>query len=165
MEEHGGSERLAVALDALDRGLEETRRLGRDLNSELWQHRSLEEAIRSEVERIVRVARVQVQLHRSDDLPVPDADTKVMLFRLFQVILTNALRHSAADRITVELRNEGGLALTIGDNGRGFDPYQVNAHAGLKNIETRCALIGYTARCTTAPGAGCTWHLKRSLSA
>ncbi|MBX2979473.1 MAG: hypothetical protein KF905_09275 [Flavobacteriales bacterium] len=165
MEEQGGSERLNVTLDALDRGLEEVRRLGRDLNNELWQERSLEEAIRSEAERLVRVARVQVQVLSSDELPALDADTKVMLFRLFQVILNNALRHSAADHITVELRNEHGLALLISDNGKGFDPARVEAHAGLKNIHTRSALIGYTAQCTTAPGAGCTWHLRKTHKA
>lgn len=162
LEESGSTERLVIARDALDRGMEEVRRLGRDLNAELWQQRSLEEAIRSEAERLERVTRVQVLVRCSDDLPVPDADTKVMLFRLFQVILNNALRHSAADRITVELRNARGLAMTIGDNGRGFDPEQVDAHAGLKNIVTRCALIGYIAQCTTAPGAGCTWHLHKT---
>jgi len=162
IEASGNSDKLTVARDALDRGLQEARRLGQDLNTELWRERSLEQAIRTEADRIARVARVQVEVCCDEDLPVLDADTKVMLFRLYQVILTNAIRHSGCAHITIELRKGLGLELLVRDNGKGFDPQSVEAHAGLKNIHTRCALIGYRALCNTAPGAGCTWHLQKN---
>lgn len=159
--------RLGAARDALEQGLDEVRRLGHDLNTDLWQQRSLVDAISAEAERLERVSRVQVHLLVNGQLPALPADHKTVLFRVFQLILTNALKHSGADSIDISLGPvlpggvaQGGLLLTIADNGRGFDPEHTQAHAGLVNIHKRCALIGYDAHCTTEPGGGCTWRLQ-----
>ncbi|MBL7951137.1 MAG: hypothetical protein JNM62_05405 [Flavobacteriales bacterium] len=153
---------LAASREAVDQGAEEVRRLGRSLNSELWAKRSLADAISLEADRIQRVARVQVHVLMEEDLPKLPPDTNTVLFRVFQVILTNAMRHSGADRIDITIRPGGAqdLVLTIADNGMGFDPETTTTHAGLANIHKRSALIGYKAECITAPGGGCTWHLQ-----
>lgn len=157
--------RLTAARDALEQGLEEVRRLGHDLNTDLWQQRSLVDAISAEAERLERVSRVQVHLLANRPLPTLSPDSSTVLFRVFQLVLTNALKHSGADRIDIILAaapmncTTEGLAITITDNGRGFDPGTTPIHAGLVTIHKRCALIGYAAHCFTSPGGGCTWHL------
>lgn len=167
LDETGTNPRLAAARDALEQGLDEVRRLGHDLNTDLWQQRTLLNAISAEAERLERVARVQVHLEVKGTPHQPPADISTVLYRVFQVILTNALKHSGADRIDITLAPalangtiSHGLLLTITDNGMGFDPANTPAHAGLLNIDKRCALINYAAQCTTAPGGGCTWHLQ-----
>lgn len=160
LEEGPDNPRLSAARDALEQGTDEVRRLGHDLNSDLWQQRSLVDAISAEAERLERVARVQVHLLVKGIPPALEPDTSTVLFRVFQVIITNALKHSGADVIDITVAGEPHFALTITDNGMGFDPERTTAHAGLVNIHKRCALIGFVARCTTAPGGGCTWHLQ-----
>lgn len=163
VDELGGHPRLAAARDALEQALDEVRRLGHDLNSELWEKRSLADAICAEAERLERVARVQVHIQMVDNAPMPNGDTSTVLYRVFQVILANAIKHSGADRIGIVLRpaEDGrGLCLTVTDNGVGFDTASTPAHAGLVNIHKRCALIGYSAQCTTTPGSGCAWSLE-----
>lgn len=152
---------LLAARDALEQGFAEARRVGRDLNTQLWQQRSLEEAIRTEAERVERVARVKVDLAVTDLVPTLPTDTTIILYRIFQVVLANALEHSGASRLHIAIgtTTAGGLTLHVADNGRGFDPQHTKGNAGLVNIHQRCALIHYTARCTTAPGAGCAWDL------
>ncbi|MGV3636823.1 MAG: sensor histidine kinase [Flavobacteriales bacterium] len=152
---------LAASRDALMEGIKEVRRLGYDLNTDIWQRRDLVDAIRAEAERVQRVLRVKVELEIGHDLPKPPADTTVILYRIFQVILANALNHSRAPviRIKVWSGEKQGISFSVADNGIGFDPATTPGNAGLVNIHQRCALIGYTANCTTAPGAGCTWHI------
>ena len=154
---------LTTARDALEQGTEEVRRMGRDLNVDLWHQRSLVEAIGLEAQRVERVSRIQVDLTVSDTPPVLDPDTSTVLFRVFQVILVNALKHSGATRIGIGISTAKGIGITITDNGRGFDPDQVKAHAGMMNIHQRCALIRWKAECTTSPGNGCTWHLRPTI--
>jgi len=152
--------RLIAARDALEQGLEEVRRLGHDLNTDLWQRRSLVEAISAEAERLKRVARVHVQLLVHGYAPTLDPDTSTVLFRVFQVIITNALKHSGAAMLEITLRCQPNFSFTVADNGVGFDPEHTEQHAGLVNIHKRCTLIGYKATCNTAPGKGCTWYIQ-----
>jgi two-component system NarL family sensor kinase len=152
--------RLLAARDALDQGIEEVRRLGHDLNSDRWQQRSLRDAIGTAAERIERVGRVRALVVQQGDAPEPDADTRIILFRVFQEVVNNALKHSGADTLTITLHGTAALALTIADNGRGFDPAHTASAGGLIGIRKRCALVGYTAHCTSTPGQGCTWTLE-----
>lgn len=160
LEEGPENARLSAARDALEQGTDEVRRLGHDLNSDLWKQRSFVDAISAEAERLERVARVQVHLQVKGRPPALEPDTSTVLFRVFQVIITNALKHSGADVIDITISGDPQFALTIMDNGMGFDPERTTAHAGLVNIHKRCALIGFAAQCATAPGGGCTWHLQ-----
>lgn len=163
VDELGGHSRLAAARDALEQALEEVRRLGHDLNSELWDNRSLADAICAEAERLERVARVQVHIQVPTGALELPGDTSTILYRVFQVILANAVKHSGADQMDIVLRpmeDGSGVCLIVTDNGVGFDATSTPSHAGLVNIHKRCALIGYRAQCTTTPGAGCTWTIE-----
>jgi len=163
VDELGGHTRLAAARDALEQALEEVRRLGHDLNGDLWDNRSLADAICAEAERLERVARVQVHIQVPTGALALSGDTSTILYRVFQVILANAVKHSGADQMDIVLRpmeNGSGVCLFVTDNGVGFDATSTPSHAGLVNIHKRCALIGYHAQCTTTPGAGCTWTIE-----
>lgn len=155
--------RLAAARDALEQALDEVRRLGHDLNSDLWEHRSLADAICAEAERIERVTRIQVHYQMAGNPPQTDPDTSVVLYRVFQLTLANAIKHSGADRISISLScapDDLRPVITIHDNGRGFDQHATTPHAGLVNIHKRCALIGYIATCTSTPSKGCQWTIQ-----
>lgn len=163
VDELGGHTRLAAARDALEQALDEVRRLGHDLNGDLWDKRSLADAICAEAERLERVARVQVHIQVPTGALALTGDTSTILYRVFQVILANAIKHSGADQMDIVLRparDGSGVCLVVTDNGVGFDTERTPSHAGLVNIHKRCALIGYRAQCTTTPGAGCTWTIE-----
>ena len=152
--------RLAASRDALDQGIEEVRRLGHSLNSDLWQQGSLADAISAEAERVERVGRVAAHVIVKGTLPVLSPDTSTILFRVFQEVVNNALKHSGADTLTITLSGSPTFCLTVADNGKGFDATRTVAQGGLVNIPRRCALVGFSAQCTTAPGLGCVWTLE-----
>ena len=87
------------------------------------------------------------------DLPL---DLTVTLFRIAQEAVQNALKHSGAREISVVL--SGGpdqLALTIADDGTGFELKGVSGHGlGLISMEERVEAIDGTFDIQSAPGRG-----------
>lgn len=85
---------------------------------------------------------------------MPDAEFQ--LLRIAREAVANAVRHSQATRLEVELRStRSGLSLSIFDNGQGFD---LNAshygHFGLVGMRERAREIGAALDITTEPGCG-----------
>ena len=117
----------------------------------------LAEALRIECGRIARRAEVEVVFDDSGDAPAgtaaaADADAGALrgeralcLFRVAQEALRNAARHAQARRIDVGLHRErGGFALSVADDGRGFDPAGARERAslGLASMRERVVLLG-----------------------
>lgn len=74
-----------------------------------------------------RTRRSQPQIQVDLDLEPGDAalatDAALVLYRAAQEGITNALRHSAADRLRLTLRRDGAeMVLVVEDNGRGLAP-------------------------------------------
>ncbi len=74
---------------------------------------------------------------------------ELAIFRVLQEALTNVRKHAQADAVRIStLEQEGQLALTIEDNGRGFDLESVEAeqergrHLGLLAMQERAELMG-----------------------
>jgi signal transduction histidine kinase len=64
------------------------------------------------------------------------------LYRIAQEAVTNALRHSRANRITISLTHDAGRAvLTVADNGNGGKPRDGEGR-GLRIMAYRASLIG-----------------------
>ncbi|MBL7951132.1 MAG: hypothetical protein JNM62_05380 [Flavobacteriales bacterium] len=152
---------LRGPMDALTRSMDEVRRLGHDLNTDLWHDRSLAEAISAEAARLERVVRIQASVLVYGPLPTLAPDTSMVLFRVFQEVVQNALKHGVPSTLTFTLDGRGGPLLTVADDGIGFEPANTNGHGGFVNIHKRCGVIGYSATCTTAPGKGCTWRFQQ----
>ncbi|MBI2763561.1 MAG: GAF domain-containing sensor histidine kinase [Chloroflexi bacterium] len=79
------------------------------------------------------------------------------LLQIAREALSNALRHSAAERVRLAVRIDAGqLVLSIEDDGRGFDPAAPRraGHLGLSNLEERAASIGAALDISSHPGAG-----------
>jgi signal transduction histidine kinase len=68
--------------------------------------------------------------------------------------LANALKHSAAVRIQVRFRSKPGqLVVEVDDDGKGFEPGQVNL-SGLLGLEDRIEALGGRIEIASAPGNG-----------
>ncbi|MFN4147114.1 MAG: sensor histidine kinase [Runella sp.] len=85
---------------------------------------------------------------------------ELMLYRIAQELINNALKHSDATNIHIQLSlPPNDLALLVEDNGRGFDFEQVQKHPspglGLDSIEGRLRIINGKIEYETAPQKGC----------
>jgi signal transduction histidine kinase len=76
-----------------------------------------------------------------------------------QESLTNALRHAQPGRIRVSaVRKPSSIALSIADDGRGFDITRLgagtNGHLGLVGMQERVRARGGTFHIDSRPGSG-----------
>ncbi|MBZ4189397.1 sensor histidine kinase [Niabella beijingensis] len=71
-----------------------------------------------------------------------NSDKELVIFRIIQELITNAIRHSKAGNILLNCIVEDQLLLlTVEDNGIGFDPFFEKAGLGLNNIRSRISLL------------------------
>lgn len=70
-----------------------------------------------------------------------DEATELFLLRATQEALTNTIRHSNADRVTIDLSQS---RLAIADNGSGSDEHSLHDGYGLRSLRHRAAEIGAT---------------------
>jgi PAS domain S-box-containing protein len=89
-----------------------------------------------------------------------DATVESALAGIAREALTNAVKHSNAGRITVQLnfaRAGGAVRLEVSDDGIGFDASAVRVDAyGLVSMQERAARAGVALTFVTEPGAGTT---------
>lgn len=79
----------------------------------------------------------------------------INLYRMIQEGINNALKHSDATMINVDIsKSHNGYTICIKDNGNGFDTANINPGNGLANIKKRVAEIGGELAVITETGVG-----------
>jgi len=77
------------------------------------------------------------------------------IYRITHELVTNALKHSDAAQIMVELvRYDNHITLTVQDDGCGFDPETVTKGMGINNIRTRVNAFNGNLTMIAKPGVG-----------
>ena len=146
----------------LERAINELRRLSHSLNTDHLRGRPLVTLLEEECKRLNRPGKREVVLTADVRHANVPPDQHVVLFRIFQEAMNNALKHAKASRITVALVHNGGLRLSVQDNGLGYDPAAVHGEGhGLANIRRRAALIEATCIVLSEPGKGTTVIVSR----
>lgn len=111
--------------------LEELRDLVRGIHPPVLAERGLGDAVRALALRLPVPGEVAVELSGRPDAPVESA-----AYFAVSEVLTNAVKHSGADRLWVDLHHaDGMLRITVTDNGRGGAV--IGAGSGLAGVERR----------------------------
>lgn len=138
---------------AADRAVAESRRAITALSTEREQ--SLEEAIEELGEETSRRVGVEIQL---DLEPVrASSEIREALIRMVREALMNAVRHSSAQHVRIELREEDGTYVRVHDDGVGFDPDDEALRSkgfGLVSLAERARGLGGEATVSSEPGGG-----------
>ncbi|MGW2640924.1 sensor histidine kinase [Streptomyces sp. NPDC001348] len=122
---------LAQARQSSADALTELRDLVRGIHPPVLAERGLGDAVRALALRLPVATEVSVELPGRVDAPVESA-----AYFAVSELLTNAVKHSGADRIWVDVHHaEGMLRITVTDNGRGGAV--AGAGSGLSGIERR----------------------------
>lgn len=119
--------------------------------------------LRTQVQVLDRAHTARVTFDTCGLKALPAAQEEALL-RVAQEALHNALRHSGAERVDVSLTRRGpGAALSVTDNGKGFDPRTVRRagrHLGLVSMRDRASGVGGRLRVNSAPGRGTTIEME-----
>lgn len=82
-------------------------------------------------------------------------DIKVNLYRIFQELLYNTIRHAHAKKIVVTMDSrEDQLEISYKDDGMGYDSHKNKKGIGHKNISSRISRLNGTWQITSAPDIG-----------
>lgn len=129
--------------------------------AELDRH-GLAETLRKHVRMLDRLQAALVTFECDELPPLPPA-VEVVVLRVAQEALHNALRHAHAARVAVRLADaDGKLALTVSDDGKGFDQAESRG-LGLASMRDRAESAGGTLTVTSAKDKGTTILLEVAM--
>ncbi len=141
------------------------RLLSRTLNSDYLGHIGLLAAIQLEVDRLHTLRRFKIHWTPSSGSSNLDKNQDLMVFRIFQEIIQNALRHSAAKNLFISINNSNeNFEIKVEDDGKGFEVekmLQSQKASGIRNILKRAKLAGMDCKISSFPGKGCLVDLKK----
>ncbi len=100
---------------------------------------------------------IKISIHTEGLNERLDNNVETVLYRVVQECVNNVLKHSGANHLDISLiKDVDGIAVTIEDNGKGFDSTdkQKFEGIGLKNIISRIAYLKGTIDFDSAPEKG-----------
>ena len=138
------------------------RNLSHSLTTNSLKKLSLVQAIQEELQRVDRLEHIafKSQIDQPSDFNF-STEEKVIIYRIFQELLNNMLKHSQATEFSVNVENPENPIFTFKDNGVGFEKSQIATSNGLDNMESRAAVINYQISVESATGHGTTIVLKK----
>jgi signal transduction histidine kinase len=142
------------------------RDLSKSLSFESITKSGLAKTIEAETGRITKSGLVSSTFAIQGDIYPLGEQRELVLFRIFQEALNNALKHADAKHLTITLQYIPELFIfTFMDNGLGFSRENLDdlVGAGLRNIENRASLIGAVAAIESTPGNGCSIKISLNL--
>jgi two-component system sensor histidine kinase UhpB len=149
------------AKEGLRDALEEVREIARRLRPEALDDLGLGNALRALVASVARDARLDVKPEIEPGLPSLTPEQELVVYRVAQEALTNALRHADASSLRFSLGTHGDdVVLVVEDNGRGFDPQQVPPASGIRGMRERALLVRARLELESAPGGGTAVRLR-----
>jgi two-component system sensor histidine kinase UhpB len=152
------------AKEGLRTALEEVREIARRLRPEALDDLGLGNALRALVASVARDARLDVTPEIEADLPRLTPEQELVVYRVAQEALTNALRHADAGALRFSLRFDGDeIVLTVEDDGRGFDSALVATASGIRGMRERALLVRGRLDVDSAPGRGTVVTLRAPL--
>ena len=152
-----GREGLLEIPEAIRRSIDDVRRIARELRPEALDDLGLANALLTLCRRMARQSgvRVQPELDLPEGMPSLAPETELVLYRVAQEGLTNAVRHAEASQITVSLRvADDHITLRVRDDGRGIELPLSGDSAGISGMRERALLIGAQLSIRSSPGAG-----------
>ena len=137
-----------------------------DLHRSVWglrsraeEHFTLTNALLTSAGQITDDTGIRVDVKTAGEARPLSEIIEENLLRIGQEAITNAVKHSAATAVAIELKYDPAkVVLKVADNGRGFDPETCvgpkDGHFGLLGIRERTERLGGQVHITSTPGSG-----------
>jgi two-component system sensor histidine kinase UhpB len=144
---------LAEAREEARECLEDLRRVATRLRPEALDDLGLRSALAGLCERVSAPASFRLERELDPSLPSLSHEQELVIYRVAQEALTNAVRHSDAERVRLALHGfADGVRLEVQDDGRGMDGAAEGA--GLTGMRERALLIGAELEIISRNGGG-----------
>jgi signal transduction histidine kinase len=156
--EHQKQAKINESRELVAQAITDLRDLSKSLSFEHITRLGLLKTIDIETKRINKSGIIETILSTEGDIYPLGEQRELVLFRIYQEAVNNALKYSGAKHFKINLQYHSELFnLTLEDDGNGFsvDLLDTSNGSGLKNMENRANLIGAVATIDSSPGKGC----------
>jgi two-component system, NarL family, sensor histidine kinase UhpB len=137
------SQALRRVADEVRESLDEVRRIARELRPEALDDLGLVNALIALCSRVDAQDGPRVRRELQGKLPSLSPDVELVVYRIAQEGLTNALRHSDARSATVSLQADAEtVTLCVTDDGKGMPAQLPGDTAGIAGMRERALLVG-----------------------
>jgi two-component system NarL family sensor kinase len=145
--------------------------LTKSLHTDRITQIGLVEAIRFDLDSLRKTRLLEVSFSVTGTEYQFDDQRSIFLFRMFQEMLNNILKHSKATRVNIAViySIDNTFVLKVEDNGVGFDMHKkkvetsASSGIGLKSMTNRASLIGAQITIQSQPGNGTTIKVELPL--
>jgi signal transduction histidine kinase len=161
----GDAAAAAELVGAVQRGLADEiasiRQVMRALRPPVLEERGLGAALREHALALEGAGGPRLTVE-TDLASRPSREVEIVLYRVAQEAMANALKHAAASNVWVSVLSEDGTArLVVRDDGVGFEPRETaelvrEGHYGLASMRERVEMAGGALTISSRPGAGTT---------
>jgi len=144
-------------LEGIRNSIKSLRHLSHNLNSTMVEQRDLEDAIKSELDRIKSFSKIHCAIQVKGEHEVMSPEHRLICFRIFQEALQNIVKHSEAKNVLISLNHsKENLELRIKDDGKGMDTktLQHSTTMGMINMRQRAGLLQGSLQVHSGVGAG-----------
>jgi signal transduction histidine kinase len=150
--------KITESRELVSQAISDLRDLSKSLSFEHITNFGLLKTIEIETKRVNKSGIINMVLTIEGDVYPLGEQRELVLFRIFQEALNNALKHASAQHFKIGLQyHDEMFNLTLEDDGSGFSANSLSNSngSGLRNMENRAALIGAAATINSSPGKGC----------
>lgn len=160
--DHEAYEGVQNSKDMLHKVIRDMADLTKSLHTDRIADIGLSEAINFDLASIRRSGILKIQFDAlGDEFHFPDQKS-IFIFRMYQEMMNNIIKHSKASLVNVALVYSGNdtFVMTIKDNGVGFDVQKKkesgsgSSGLGLKSMQNRAKMIGGNLSIESEPGKG-----------
>ncbi|WP_144121068.1 sensor histidine kinase [Catellatospora sichuanensis] len=156
------SEQLRQVQETTRASLDEIHRIARRLRPGVLEQLGLPSALKALITEVTGHTDLTVHHRLGQDLPPMNAETELVIYRIAQEGLTNAVRHARATSVELSLqRIPEGADLRVSDNGRGIA--DAREGAGIRGMRERALLIGAGLTVTGSAAGGTEVRLRVPL--
>ena len=145
-------------VELLTKAINDLRELSRSIHGDKIADLGFQNAVAKELKIINNTGQFKTDLQIGGQQYELNKQQSLVLFRIMQEALNNAVKHSQAKNLTVFLNYQPTIfQLKIADDGKGFDAdklEETETGIGLRNMSDRASLIGAKFSVHSVPGRG-----------
>ncbi|GAA4460539.1 hypothetical protein GCM10023093_03370 [Nemorincola caseinilytica] len=148
--------------ELLGKAISDLRNISHTLNSVFVTNVGLPEAVEKDLEYIRSAKDVKCTLHNTGEDYSIGEERELLVFRIIQEAIANAVKHASPSAIDVYLDHKPHmLVVRVVDNGMGFEAGSITKSGiGLSNMQMRAALLKGRLDVASAKGGGTTISLQ-----
>jgi signal transduction histidine kinase len=152
---------LEFSIDLISKSLVDLNDISKSMDANQLLSHGLIKALESEIDVLNKTGLFSVDFSIEGDPLYLDAESDLVLLRIFQEACNNIIKHARASTIGLKLRYETDhITMLISDDGTGFElkkvleQKEIRKRSGLQNIKARAKLINAKVDIRSSPGEG-----------